>query len=111
MPWSRVLSFADPLPYRAAIRASNWEVYPTKRGQFEAELTQSESWIQRFHQKVPVVQMGTAVGGRKVVGLLTEGRQPSLHHRGMEISSHDVVVNTGVMHQRTEGDCRVSGCP
>jgi hypothetical protein len=38
--WSRVLTFDDPLHYLAAIRAGDWQVYPTKRGQFRAELTQ-----------------------------------------------------------------------
>ena len=40
MPWSKVLAFDDPLHYQVAIRGADWEVYPTKRGKFRAELTQ-----------------------------------------------------------------------
>src|SRR5580693_9384050 len=40
MPWSRFLTLDDPLHYQAAIRAGDWQVCPTKKGQFRAELTQ-----------------------------------------------------------------------
>ncbi len=112
MAWSRVLAFTDPSHYQAAIRAGNWDVYPTKRGQFRGELTQinlNQLWMQRFHQELPQVQTGAVTPKRKVIGFLTEARQPALHHRGEEISSTDIVINTGAMHQRTEGDCRYGG--
>src|SRR5258708_25523387 len=65
--------------------------------------------MQRFHQELPQVQTGAVTPKRKVIGFLTEARQPALHHRGEEISSTDIVINTGAMHQRTEGDCRYGG--
>jgi len=58
MPWSRILSFADQLPYQAAIRAADVELYPTSRGEFRAELTQinlNQLWMQRFDEKLPQV--------------------------------------------------------
>jgi AraC-like DNA-binding protein len=112
VPWSRVLTFTDPLHYQAAIRAGDWDIYPTKSGQFRGELTQinlNKLWMQRLHQELPQVQIGAVTPNRKVIGFLTEARQPALHHRGEEISSNDIVVNTGMMHQRTEGDCRYGG--
>jgi hypothetical protein len=44
-----------------------------------------------------------------VIGFLTDGRQPAVHHRGEELSPDDVIVNTDVMHIRAEGDCRYGG--
>jgi hypothetical protein len=61
MPWSKVLAFDDPLHYQAAIRGADWEVYPTKRGNFRAELTQinlNQAWMQSFHCDLPQIQIG-----------------------------------------------------
>ena len=110
--WSRVLTFDDPSHYQAAIRAGDWQVYPTKKGQFRAELTQialSQLWMQGFHQELPQIQTGAVIPNRKVIGFLTEVRQPAIHHRGEELSPDDVIVNTDVMHLRAEGECRYGG--
>jgi hypothetical protein len=51
--WSEVLSFADPFPYQAVIRAADLELYPTAKGEFRAELTKiclNKLWMQ--HAKV-----------------------------------------------------------
>jgi AraC-like DNA-binding protein len=112
VPWSRVLTFDDPLHYQAAIRAGEWQIYPTKKGQFRAELTQitlNQLWMQSFHHELPQIQTGTVAANRKVIGFLTEVRQPAIHHRGDELSPDDVIVNTDVMHIRAEGDCRYGG--
>jgi AraC-like DNA-binding protein len=112
VPWSRVLAFDDPLHYQAAIRGGDWQVYPTKKGQFRAELTQitfNQLWMQSFHHELPQIQNGAVTPNRKVIGFLTETRQPAIHHRGEELSPHDVIVNTDVMHIRAEGDCRYGG--
>jgi AraC-like DNA-binding protein len=110
MPWSKVLNFTDPFPYQAAIRAADVELYPTTRGEFRAELTQinlNQLWMQRFHEKLPEVFASKIEPGRKVIGFLTAANQPTLQHCGMGISPRDIVIcNRGVMHQRTEGDCR-----
>jgi AraC-like DNA-binding protein len=112
MPWSKVLAFDDPLHYQAAIRGADWEVYPTKKGQFRAELTQinlNQLWMQGFHCELPPIQTGAVTPNRKVIGFLTEARQPAIHYRGEELSPHDIVVNTDAMHIRWEGDCRSGG--
>ena len=112
MPWSRVLTFDDPLHYQAAIRAGDWQVYPTKKGQFRAELTQitlNQLWMQSFHHELPQIQTGTVIPNRRVIGFLTEVRKPAIHHRGEELSPDDVIVNTDVMHIRAEGDSRYGG--
>ena len=109
MPWSRILSFTDPLPYQAAIRAADVELYPTSRGEFRAELTQinlNQLWMQRFDEKLPQVYASKVKLGRKVIGFLTSANQPPFQHSGMNISPHDIVVSSNdVMHHRTAGDC------
>jgi hypothetical protein len=40
MPWSKNLAFTDPFPCQAAIQASDVELLPTTKGDFEAEITQ-----------------------------------------------------------------------
>ena len=112
MPWSRVLAFDDPMHYQAAIRGADWEVYPTKRGKFRAELTQvtmNQLWMQSFHCELPQIQTGAVAPKRKVIGFLTEARQPAIYFRGQELSPHDIVINTDAMHVRWEGDCRSGG--
>jgi AraC-like DNA-binding protein len=109
MPWSRILSFTDPLPYQAAIRAADVELYPTSRGEFRAELTQinlNQLWMQRFDEKLPQVYASKIRPGRKVIGFLTSANQPPFQHSGIGISPHDIVVSSNdVMHHRTAGDC------
>jgi len=83
MPWSRILSFTDPLPYQAAIRAADVELYPTSRGEFRAELTQinlNQLWMQRFDEKLPQVYASKIKPGRKVIGFLTSANQPPFQH-------------------------------
>ena len=95
MPWSKVLSFTDPFPYQAAIRAADVELYPTARGDFHAELTQinlDRLWMQRFHERLPQVYASKIRPGRRVIGFLTDEDQPTLLHCGRDISPHDIVV-------------------
>jgi AraC-like DNA-binding protein len=109
MPWSKVLSFTDPFPYQAAIRAADVELFPTARGEFRAELTQinlHQLWMQRFHEKLPQVYASKIKPGRRVIGFLT-GEQPAMQHCGMDLSPCDIVIsNYDVMHHWTQGDCR-----
>ena len=112
MPWSRVLAFDDPLHYQAAIRGADWEVYPTKGGNFRAKLTQitmNQLWMQSFHCELPQIQTGAVAPNRKVIGFVTEASQPAIYHGGRELTPHDIVVNTDAMHVRWEGDCRSGG--
>jgi AraC-like DNA-binding protein len=110
VPWSKVLSFADPFPYQAAIRAADVELFPTGKGEFRAELTQinlNQLWMQRFHEKLPQIYASKIKPGRRVIGFLTAERQSGIQHCGIELTPRDIVVsNCDVMHQRTRGDCR-----
>jgi hypothetical protein len=90
----------------------DWQVYPTKKGQFRAELKQitlNQLWMQSFHHELPQIQIGAVIPNRKVIGFLTEVRQPAIHHRGEEVSPYDVIANADVMHIRAEEDCRYGG--
>ena len=113
MAWSRVLSFTDPFPYQAAIRAADVELYPTTKGEFHAELTQinlNQLWMQRFHERLPQIYVGKVRPGRRIIGFLTDEDQPTLLHCGRDVSPHDIVFSDDdVMHHRTEGDCRYGG--
>jgi len=111
MAFGRVLNFTDPFPYQAAIQAADLEMYPTKKGEFRAELTQvalNQLWMQRFHEDLPRIYTGTIRPGRTVVGFLTDEDQPAMRHCSMDLSTNDVVVCGGdAMHQRGEGGAKM----
>jgi AraC-like DNA-binding protein len=65
--------------------------------------------MQSFHHELPQIQIGTVTPNRRVIGFLTEAHQAQIHHRGEELSPHDLIINTETMHIRTEGDCRYGG--
>ena len=110
MPWSRVVSFTDPFPYQAAIRAADIELYPTARGQFHAELTQinlNKLWMQGFSENLPLIYASKLQRGRRAIGFLTSDQQPGKQHCGVEVSPRDIVVSKyDSMHHRTRGDSR-----
>ena len=105
MAWSKVFSFTDPLPYRAAIRASDVEVVPTTKQNFQSDLTQvtfDRLWMQRFHDRQPQIRTSQIKPGRKVIFFLT-GEQPPFLHRGKELMSQDIAIcNHDVTHMRSE---------
>jgi AraC-like DNA-binding protein len=107
---SKVLHFSDPVPYQAAIRAADVEVYPTRRGRFQAELTQinlDRLWMQRFNETLPKVDASRIRPGRRVIGFLTDANQPSVQNCGREFSPQEIVISSDdVMHHRTAGDYR-----
>jgi AraC-like DNA-binding protein len=109
MASSRVLTFTDPFPYQAAIRAADLELFPTAGGNFHAELTQvtmNKVWMQRFHQSLPQVNAGSMKPGRRVIGFVAGEHQPPMQYTGLRFSHGDIVVcNSDMMHQRTEAGC------
>jgi len=113
MPWSKVLNFTDPLPYQAAIRAADLELFPTARGKFCAELTQvcmNQLWMQRFHQNLPLVVAGAMRAGRRIISFLTAAKPTTMQHRGMDVSPGEIIVNNSdVLHQRTGAGFRMGG--
>jgi len=51
----RALTFTDPFPYQAAVRAADIEIIPTAKGEFRAELTQAtlnKLWMRRALAKL-----------------------------------------------------------
>jgi len=105
MPWSRVLSFTDPLTCQAAIQAADVELFPTAKGNFHVEITQigmKKLWMQRFRVSLPQVNTVVTTSDRQSIGFLTESNSATLQHCGIEVSPGDIVVNTShVAHQRT----------
>jgi AraC-like DNA-binding protein len=110
--WSKVLSFTDPFPYTAAIRAANMQIFPTVKGEFRAELTQvtlRKVWMQRFNENLPRVHKGMIRRGRRVFTFLTE-HQPEVYNRGRLLSLGEICAeNFEVQHARTSGDFRMEG--
>jgi len=110
--WSKVLSFTDPFPYTAAIRAADMQIFPTVKGEFRAELTQvtlNKLWMQRFNENLPRVHKGTIRRGRRVFTFLTED-QPEVYNRGRLLSPSEICADDfEVQHARTSGDFRLGG--
>jgi len=110
MPGSRILSFADPYPYQAAVRAAEIEVLVTKRGNFRAELTQIDLprvWMQRGRESLPRIFHGAVIANRAVMGFLTSANQPAIYHCGAVVAPGDIIVNDArPMHRRSEAPCR-----
>jgi AraC-like DNA-binding protein len=113
MPWSKVLTFTDPFPYQLAIRAADLELLPTTRGEFRAKLTQvcmNQLWMQRFHQNLALVAVGSMKPGRRVISFLTTVNQPALRHCGIDVSPGEIIVNNlDMLHQRTGPDLCLGG--
>jgi AraC-like DNA-binding protein len=109
MPSSCVLTFTDPHPYQAAIRAAELEILPTAKGNFRAELTRIDLhrlWMQRGRESRPRVFHGAVSPDRAVIGFLAEMDQPAVRHCGMDVSPGEIIVDHwGSMHRRTEAPC------
>jgi AraC-like DNA-binding protein len=109
VPSSQVLTFADPVPYQSAIRAADIEILPTAKGIFHAELTQvslGRLWIQRAHETLPRVYVGSISVDRTPIGFLTRANQSAMQHRGMDVAVGDIVVNNAeLVHRRTQAHC------
>jgi AraC-like DNA-binding protein len=110
MPWSKVLSFTDPMTYQAAIRAADLEVFPTERGEFSAGLTQvtmNQVWMQRFHQSLPQVVTGSTDPTRRIVGFSTAEALPAVNYNGLRFQYGEIFVcASDEMHARTETGCQ-----
>ena len=103
MPASCRFAFTDPEPYQAAIRAASIELFPTTKGDFNAELAQIELgqlWMQRGTESLPTISHGTVTARRAVTRFLTRQDQPSFQHNGMEVSPDEIVVADWSMAHR-----------
>jgi AraC-like DNA-binding protein len=103
----RTLTFTDPFPYQAAIRAADMEIIPTAKGEFRAELTQAtlnKLWMQRLSEDLPRVHRGAIRRGRKIFNFLTED-QPEVYHCGRLFEQGELIADDfDVQHARTAGN-------
>jgi hypothetical protein len=108
MSWSNIIRIEDPLQCRTAIRGSDVEVFPRKRGKFELEITQigfDQLWMGRFQVSLPQVNALAVKPGRIPIMFLTEPDEPPIQHCGLEVAPGDIIVNrTDVVHQRSEAN-------
>ncbi|MEK9278534.1 MULTISPECIES: AraC family transcriptional regulator [unclassified Bradyrhizobium] len=108
MPWSRVLSFSDPLDCQAAILAADVEILPTTKDDFEVEITQigaNRLWVQGLHASAPTVCTVACKPERRSIGFLTESNSSPLQHCGLDVSPGDIIVNrSDVVHRRSGHD-------
>jgi AraC-like DNA-binding protein len=104
MPWSRVLTFTDPLPCQAAILSADVEILPTTSEDFQVEVTQvgaDRLWMQTIHVSSPTVCTVACKSNRRSIGFLTESNSSPFQHCGLEVSPGDIIVNGfDVMHRR-----------
>jgi AraC-like DNA-binding protein len=108
VPWSRVLSFADPSACQAVIRFANLELFPLGKGSFYAEIAQigmDRLWMQRFRVSLPQVNTVAVKPGRRSIGFLTEPSSSPFLHCGLEVLPGDIIVNRfDVIHQRSDAN-------
>ena len=106
MLWSKVLSFTDPFPYQKALRISDVELFPTAKGEFRAELMQinlSKLWMQRGHENLPHVVVGTVRPVRKAITFLT--KEQEMVYCGQEVLPGSIIIQrTGSQHRRNGAD-------
>lgn len=106
MPWTRVLSFTDPLPCQAALQSViQAEIIPTGRGDFFAEITQvsmEKLRMQRFHSAQSLLSSVTIASDRKPIGFLIEPTSSNPYHCGIEVTPKDIFVyGHEMLHQRS----------
>ena len=89
MPSSAVLSFSEPDEYASSIRATNYQMTVTGRGQFTAELTKvdlHDLWMQRFSSNLAWVSHAENVPGRAIFAFIT-GPSHTLRRNSVELPS------------------------
>jgi AraC-like DNA-binding protein len=109
MPWSRVVTFTDPLACEAALQSTvRAEIIPVGRGRFHTEATQigmDKLRMQRFKVALPQISTVEASPDRKSIGFLLEASSPSLQHCGLKVAPNDIIIyGHGLLHQRSEAD-------
>ena len=102
MSSSRHLTFADPLPYQAALWISEIDILPTEKGKFRAELAQihlDKVWMQRGHENLPQVVVGEVKPVRKAITFLTSEQE--MVYCGQQVLTGSIIVHrSGTQHRR-----------
>jgi AraC-like DNA-binding protein len=111
MPWSRVVNFSDPVSLQGALQsATQAEILPTVRGQFQAQATQigmDRLRMQRFHIHLPQIVTVATAPERRSIGFLIEGSSSDLHHCGLKVATGNMLMyGNDVLHQRSGSDFR-----
>ena len=111
MPWSRVLTYTDPLTCQAGLQSTaHAEILPLAKGNFQVEATQiglDRLRLQRFKIALPQITTVVTAPDRKSVGFLIEGSSSTLQHCGLEVTEDDILVyGKGVLHQRSPSNFR-----
>jgi AraC-like DNA-binding protein len=111
MPWSKVLRFADPVPFQSAIQGIDAaEVLPTEKGRFDSGITKirfDRLWMQRFQSSLAQVITITHKPDRRAITFLTESKSPTMLYCGIEARPGDIVINrSDVAHWRFDNDTR-----
>ena len=104
MPWSRVLSFTDPLACQESVQGGHVQFLPTMKGKFQAEIMQvgmNKLWMQRFAFALPQITVVTKSPDRKSIGFLVGTNSSNLQHCGTEVTPSDIFhYGTDLQHQR-----------
>jgi AraC-like DNA-binding protein len=104
MPATRTFVFTDPLSYQAAIRATDIELFPTRKGDFRAELMQIDLdrlCMQRGSESLPAISHAVITEDRLVIEFLVGADQPAFRHNGIDVSPGDMVINDRrLVHRR-----------
>jgi AraC-like DNA-binding protein len=96
MPASRIFEFTDPEHYQTAIRASDIELFPTRNGEFFAELIQidlNRLWLQRGSENLPTISRGVVTAEHAVIEFLTCADQPPFQRNGTDVAPGTIVVD------------------
>jgi AraC-like DNA-binding protein len=105
MPWSRVVTFADPLLAQSSILNADVEILPTTKEEFRVEITQvcgGQLSIQNVRASAPTVCTVACQSDRRSIGFLTDSNSARLQHCGMEVMPGDIIVNgSDVAHRRS----------
>ena len=104
MSGSSSFSFADPLPYQAALRISDVQIFPTAKGKFQAELMQinlDSLWMQRGHENLPHVVVGTVRPVRKAISFLTEEQE--MAYCGQQVLPGSIIIQRSDTQHRRNG--------
>jgi AraC-like DNA-binding protein len=101
MPWSRALTFTDPLPCQQSIQNADVKILPTAKGGFRAEITQigmNRLWLQRFDWSQPQIVTGAARPDRKGF-VLIEPTSADLKVCSMTVTPSDIfVIGSDTLH-------------
>jgi AraC-like DNA-binding protein len=93
---SIVANFDDPQPFQSAIRAGEFEILPTARGDFRSELIKIDLgsvWMQHARESLPVIHKGALSTDRVIIVFRPESERGSFRFCGLDVKSDDIVLN------------------